>query len=121
MKFTRWCAVVALAGVFVAAAPAARAQVYVPYGSYRYYRGRTATDISRRSALRADLLTISNRVRTAELRGRISPRRARNYYGRLNRVRDLLRHDRAISAAEYNRWRNDLRRIRRDLRYSRRR
>jgi hypothetical protein len=130
MKHSKWLAAVALGVAAASFTPtAAQAQRYdrdydrdysysdryVPYSSYRFYRGRGA-DIARREALRSRLIDVGERVNRADARGAISRRDARDLYRQLDRVRDLLVSDRMISRSEYERWMSDLRDIRAELR-----
>jgi hypothetical protein len=121
MKLRKWVLTAAVAAVASTAVPlTAHAQRYTPYDTYRYYRGRDRDEITRRSALRAELQRVEERVRTAEERGTIGRRRAAEFQNRLDDVRDLLRSERRVSESEYDRWMEDLRDIRGDLRDRRR-
>ena len=103
------------AGVPPFAAAAARAP-YDDYRSARYYRGRDRDEIVRRAILRDRLLDAASWVKEADRRGDISRRQAGSLFRRLDRVADLLRCDRYITDAEFQRWRNDLRDVLHDLR-----
>jgi hypothetical protein len=96
---------------------AASAQQWVPYNTYHYYMGGGHDEVTRRSALRDQLFRVSDRVHRADVSGRISHRDARDYYRRMDHVRDLLRNDHHIDRSEYDRWMSDLHDIGRDVRH----
>src|SRR5579862_3283438 len=112
MKTTSWILALSLIGTTAAVMPPAHAQDrdrgYVEYRTFEFYRGRDSAEIARRRDLRDMLITTGERVHRAEMNGAISSDRAGDFYDRLNRVRDVLRHDTYITSSEYDRWRSDI-------------
>jgi hypothetical protein len=85
------------------------------YREIEPWLGRGAHGDVRKGRLMEQYFDIRSEVRTADRRGAISPRTADNLYGRLDKVARFLRDDRSLSNKEYNRRRDDLDKIARDL------
>ena len=103
-----------------AAAPPAQAD-HPRYSRYQYFRGRDRDDIRRREILRNQLFRLADRVSLAERQGRISRRKANELFRELDDVRDFLRDDRHLSDSEFDRRRDDLEDVARELREDSRR
>lgn len=108
-----------LAGL-AAGATGASAQIfgrpgYRDYRTYRYFRGYGSDDIRRREALRNRMFDLADRIREAQRDGILGPRGADRLYDKLDDVADFLREDRHLTSSEFDRRRDDLDDIARDL------
>jgi hypothetical protein len=77
--------------------------------------GRAGEEGTRKARLIEEYSRLRGEVRREDRRGAISPREADRLYGRLDKVARFLRNDRHLTNSEYNRRRDDLDSIARDL------
>jgi hypothetical protein len=85
------------------------------YRDVRPYLPRNSEGTVKEARLWDEFVHLRGIVRQADRRRDLSPRQADRFYDRLDRVARFLRDDRRLSNSEYNRRRDDLEDISRDL------
>jgi len=86
------------------------------YYDVRPYLGRRSGENAREARLWEEVIYLRNEVRRLDRRGDITVRQADRFYDRIDRVARFLRDDRRLSESEFDRRRDDLNDIARDLR-----
>jgi hypothetical protein len=81
----------------------------------RPYLGGAGEEVARRVRLWEEFARLRSTVQRADRRGEITLRESDRFYNRLDRVAHFLRHDKKLTDSEYNRRRNDLDNIARDI------
>jgi hypothetical protein len=85
------------------------------YYDVRPYLGQRSAPTVREARLWDEVIFLRNAVRRVDRRGDITPRQADRFYDRIDRVAHFLRNDRKLTSSEFDRRRDDLRDIGRDL------
>jgi hypothetical protein len=85
------------------------------YTDARPYLGARSAQDARKARLWEETIALRNAVRRLDRRGDITPRQADGFYNRLDRVAHFLRNDRNLTSSEFDRRRDDLNGIARDL------